>query len=138
MWTQRGGQKTKRIGVREVLEVRRSLKRLVVVELDKNKNRLWCECPRLHEERFTKMVVNDPGFKLKCSGEKQIGELVTEMKRDYEESGFGEVVKWGRGAIPTTIVLPKDKAPENKTRLVNSYRVYPARKFLRLVSKAIH
>jgi hypothetical protein len=64
-------------------------------------------------------------------------QIFKDMKLDYKKRGLTALAPWGEECIPPTFAMPKHKAPEEKTRIGNSYAKGPARVALRYAGKGL-
>ena len=110
--------------VKEVYMVREQLKNMVVMIKDKNKEQLYVECPILFLERL-KQNTDDQGIFKKVH---KRGLVLGRIKKEWEDKGLGKYGPWLKGAIPYMYVIPKEKDPKNKTRLIASYFNHPLRR----------
>eukprot|EP00808_Paulinella_micropora_P023230 g61759.t1 len=106
---------------------------MVVQALDKNNNQLWVECPVLTWERIQKEVIKAPSFLYVDADRK---ELLQAYRTDFEKHRFGSL-RTRKAAIHSTTLLPKNKDPPNKTRLICNQARSPWRSILRRVGKIL-
>jgi hypothetical protein len=118
-------------GLREILG-----EHITVTPLDKGGKQLYVECDILYNKRLAKLAVDADEFLLM---EGTVEVVLAEMKKDYEDCGMELIADWNEKeeVVPPAVAMPKHKAPEEKSRLVNSYAKGGARVALKRVSKAL-
>ena len=116
----------------DVIKTKELLKGLVISIKDKNKYQLYAECPLKYLERLernTTKDVFDEGI--------QYEEAMNKIKERWEDLKLVKYGKWKKGSLPYMYVIPKQKDPINKERLIASYYNHPLRALYKKVSKVL-
>lgn len=133
---ERGQVRKEEVTEEEVEEVRRRLKNMIVMRLDKSKGELYCECPVLHWRRIRENV-ND--YKEVYEEEKNLTEGMIKkfQEEEYRRRKLEGVMNWRGGEIAKVRADAKSKDPENKTRIISSYRRVAMRKIWKMAGKGL-
>jgi hypothetical protein len=115
---------------------KRQLKNMVVTNLDKNTPNLYTECPMVYLARIREEICDSPNFKEVTDHTRT--EVMDMMKANYTIKGLTKFAAWARGEIPMDYILPKQKAPKKKQRLVTTYCKHPAKKLFKICGKMLN
>ena len=119
--------------IQEVIQVRRELGNLVISIKDKNKGQLYVECPKAYQERL-KQNTDDTKVFEEVKDERT---LLLGIKERFHNLGLEKFGKILPGTLPYMYVIPKQKDPLNKTRLIASYCNHPLRTLYKKFGKIL-
>ena len=109
--------------LKDILHVKDKLKDFIVSTKDKNKGQLFVECPAKYYDRLCQNT-NDKGVFEEVALRSEASKI---LKNQWEMRGLNKYGGWKKGGLPYMYVLPKQKDPINKTRLIASYFNHPLR-----------
>ena len=95
---------------------------------------MWIECPVAFKKRIDKEIVRCPSLTLTKETAPQI---IQNLKEEYEINNLKRFGKWKNGSLPYMYIIPKDKDPYNKSRLIASYWDHPLKYVYKNTSKII-
>ena len=126
---------TNSITTHDILEAKKLLPRNAVISIkDKNTNQLFIECPIAFKERLLKETD-------KCTSLKKITKsraaALKEISDHYQALNLHRFGKLLSGQLPYMYVIPKDKDPINKSRLIASYCKHPLRQVYKNTAKVL-
>ena len=119
--------------VKSVLEI--LPKNLVISVKDKNQGSLYVECPFIFKNRINKEIAHCPSFQIaKNVTSNSILDRLRNYYNDFRMYKFG---RWTNGTLPYLYIIPKDKDPVNKSRLISSYVNHPLKNVFRNTSRVL-
>ena len=118
---------------KDIYMVKKELEGLVISTKDKNKEQLYVECPLLYQARLEQNTED----KLVFEEVDEERDVMEEVKREWKEKGLQRYGGWLQGTTPYMYVIPKEKDPVNKTRLIASYYNHPLRALFKKVGKIL-
>ena len=128
--------KHKHITYTDIMKFKSLLPHNLVISIkDKNQGKFDVECPHLFQTRTRKEI--DECKSLINIKHKTETEIIREIRNIYDQEGLKEYGRWINGTLPYMYVIPKDKDPPNKSRLIASYSNHPLRNIYRKVSRVI-
>ena len=100
----------------KIYRIKKGLEQMVVSIKDKNKEQLYVECPKLYEQRLRQNTDDRTIFEeMKGVNKEQMLEVI---KGKWKEGAMERFGGWLKGDLPYMYVIPKEKDPVNKTRLI--------------------
>jgi len=95
---------------------------------------MWIECPAVFKKRIDKEIINCKSLTLTRETPQQI---IQNLREEYDMNDLKRFGRWKNGSLPYMYVIPKDKDPYNKSRLIASYYDHPLKYVYKNTSKII-
>ena len=95
---------------------------------------MWIECPVAFKKRIDKEIANCKSLTLT---RKTTPQIIHDLKEDYEVNNLKRFGRWKNGSLPYMYIIPKDKDPYNKSRLIASYFDHPLKYVYKNTAKVI-
>ena len=129
-------QNTKHLTNWDIQKAKRQLEGLIVTELDKNKAKLYVECPMAHYHRLKRAFYDIPNYRRIFM--RNSDEILKDMKKNFHQQQLYKFAPWNnKGTLPVGFAHPKEKDPFNKERGIASYFKHPMRKLYRRTNKVL-
>ena len=128
-------KKEGKIYIKDIIKARRVIPRNSVVSVkDKNQGQMWIECPAAFKKRIDKEISNCNSLTITKETAPQI---IQNLKQEYDANNLKKFGRWRNGSLPYMYIIPKDKDPYNKSRLIASYYDHPLKYVYKNTSKVI-
>ena len=113
------------ITVKTIINLKKTLHPNTVVAIkDKNNGQLFAECPVAYYARIQKEILNCPSLTHSHLSHTQ---ALAEIKTAYDRLNLKRFGPFRKGTLPYMYLIPKEKDPPKKSRLISSYSAHPLR-----------